>query len=60
VHRVIDIQQEKGEIRFKTKGDNPVTNPKPDAGDIMPEQVLAKVVFVIPKLGYLSLWWQGR
>jgi signal peptidase I len=69
VHRVVEIWEENGEIWFKTKGD---ANPKPFEfyyeegkkvpGDypIRPRQILGKVVFVIPKLGYPSLWWQGQ
>ncbi len=69
VHRVVEIWEEKGEILFKTKGD---ANAAPSEfyyegsrrvpGDypIRPRQILGKVVFIIPKLGHLSLWWQGR
>ena len=57
VHRVINIRRENGEATFTTKGDR-------NAGieqferSIKPEQIKGKVVFVIPKLGYLGLWWQ--
>lgn len=59
VHRVIEITNVNGEIRFTTKGDN---NPYilQVEKSIMPEQIRGKVVFIIPKLGYLSLWWQGQ
>ena len=60
-HRVVEIWEESGEVRLKTKGD---ANSRSDAaiGDypIKPSQILGKVVLVIPKLGYISLWFQGQ
>ena len=62
-HRVVDMWEENGEARLMTKGDSK-DNPQPSAaiGDypIKPSQILGKVVFVIPKLGNISLWFQGR
>jgi len=58
VHRVVDIRNENGEVRLTTKGDA-------NSGilsvekSIKSEQIMCKVIFVIPKLGYLSLWFQG-
>jgi len=58
VHRVVDISNENGVARVQTKGDG-------NSGilsvekSIKPEQIRGKVIFVIPKLGYLSLWFQG-
>jgi signal peptidase I len=69
VHRVVEIWEENGEILFKTKGDaNPKSfefyyeGDKKVQGDypIRPRQILGKAIFVISKLGYLSLWWQGQ
>jgi hypothetical protein len=60
VHRVVAITESNGEIYFTTKGDN---NPYVILGieqHIEPAQVRGRVVFVIPKIGYLSLWWQGQ
>jgi len=59
VHRVVAITNSDGEIYFTTKGDN---NPYvlQTEGYIKPAQVRGKIVFVIPKIGYLSLLWQGR
>jgi signal peptidase len=59
VHRVVAINNSDGEIYFTTKGDN---NPYVLQTEIYikPAQVRGKVVFVIPKIGYLSLLWQGR
>ncbi|HDI13064.1 MAG: hypothetical protein DRN83_01365 [Hadesarchaea archaeon] len=58
-HRVVAIWEENGTARITTKG---------DANDgilleersIKPEQILGKVVFVIPKIGYISLWLSGQ
>ncbi len=59
VHRVVSITNVGGEIRFTTKGD---ANPGilPVERSIKPEQIIGEVVFIIPKLGHLSLWWQGE
>jgi hypothetical protein len=68
-HRVVEIWGENGEVRLKTKGDANLqsydyfyeVNGRV-SGDypISPNQILAKVVFVIPKLGYIPLWFQGK
>jgi len=58
VHRVVDIRNENGGARLATKGDG-------NRGlltvemSIKPEQIRGKVGFVIPELGWLSLWFQG-
>jgi signal peptidase I len=69
VHRVVAIWEENGDARFMLKGDH---NPEPHEyyyedgtmvlGDypIYPQQIKGKVIFVIPKLGYISLWFQGN
>lgn len=59
VHRVVAINNSDGGIYFTTKGDN---NPSilPLESYIEPAQIRGRVVFVIPKIGYLSLWWQGQ
>lgn len=71
-HRVVEMWEENGALVLKTKGDNPRTNPisyeyfyeggRRVQGDypIRPERILGKVIFVIPKLGYISLWFSGR
>lgn len=56
VHRVVDIRNEDGEARLTTKGDR---NKSPDTSLVRPEQIIGKVIFVIPELGHLSLWYQG-
>jgi len=57
VHRVVDIMNEDGEARLMTKGDH---NNSPDTSLVRPEQIIGKVIFVIPELGHLSLWYQGE
>jgi len=59
VHRVVAINNSDGEVYFTTKGDH---NSDPLSFDqhIKAEQILGRVVFVIPKIGYLSLWWRGQ
>jgi len=68
-HRVAEIWEENGEVRLRTKGDVSsvsyeyfVEGGRMVSGDypISPRQILGKVVFVIPKLGYISLWFQGK
>ncbi|MCD6247847.1 MAG: signal peptidase I [Hadesarchaea archaeon] len=52
VHRVVQIENLDGEIFFTTKGDNPRILA---TEEVSFDNVIGKVVFVIPKLGYLSL-----
>jgi len=57
VHRVVDIENNNGQVRFRTKGDH---NPNIDPWKVSFEEVKGKVIFWIPKLGYLSLWIRGE
>ena len=68
-HRVVEIWEENGEVRLKTKGDANSQSyeyfyeeGRRVSGDypISPNQILGKVVFVIPKLGIIPLWFQGK
>jgi signal peptidase len=53
VHRVIEIHGDPGQADyFITKGDN---NSAPDVDPVTPEQVIGKVVFTVPKVGYVSI-----
>ena len=53
VHRVHEIQtKENGEILFITQGD---ANNEPDFEPVKPEQIQGKVVFNIPKIGWIPL-----
>lgn len=49
-HRVINISNQDGQSAFYTKGD---ANENPDLNQVDAENVIGKVVFVIPLLGYL-------
>lgn len=49
-HRVAEINQENGMTKISTKGD---ANRSEDFDNITYDRILGKVVFVIPKLGYL-------
>lgn len=48
-HRIVDIKEDKGEVFFTTKGD---ANNAPDMESRPAGNVLGKVVFSIPYLGY--------
>jgi signal peptidase I len=63
IHRVISIKNEpNGTVLYEMKGDN---NFELDPELISSEQIISKVVkinnnyLVIPKVGYISLWFQG-
>lgn len=55
-HRVIAVQEEDGGRYFITKGD---ASGEPDGGLLAEKNVHGKVVMVVPKLGYLTLWLRG-
>jgi len=66
VHRVIQKEQNpNGTISYITKGDNNFTNPGPDPV-VYPDQLRYKVItinknpIIIPKIGYISLLFQGK
>ncbi len=50
-HRVTECTEENGEVSYKTKGD---ANETEDAGLVSYQNVVGKVHFSIPYLGYLS------
>ncbi|MGZ7108799.1 MAG: signal peptidase I [Methanobacterium sp.] len=63
IHRVIKIgKDQSGSTVMITKGDN---NPSPDPALVYSDQIISKVVsingspFVIPKIGYVTLWIRG-
>lgn len=67
IHRIIvKGTTPDGKLYYQTKGDN---NPTPDPTIVYPQQVDAKVIsfgqnpgqipFVIPKIGYITLWIRG-
>ncbi len=52
-HRIIDIlKDDKKGISFKTKGDN---NSGPDKEQVKPEDVMGKIVYTVPKIGWPTL-----
>ena len=60
VHRVVALApypKSSGGVGYRTKGD---ANPNPDGWVVPPDAVRGRVVFRIPRLGYLSLWLDGR
>ena len=54
-HRIIEIQEGEGHLRFRTKGDN---NDVEDAGYVLDDDIIGKPVFTIPFLGYLITYIQ--
>lgn len=52
VHRVKEIQNEGGQISFITRGDNNNVDDEP----VSTEMCEGKVIFTIPKIGYISIW----
>jgi signal peptidase len=53
LHRVVEIREEGGSSLFITKGDD---NPIPDTDPVLPAQIKGKLIFTIPKLGWLSIY----
>jgi signal peptidase len=52
VHRVVDIEESGGETVFITQGD---ANGEPDANSVLPDNVVGKAVFDIPKIGWAAI-----
>lgn len=53
VHRVIDVEGSGNQESFIFKGD---ANQSPDINPVAPQAIEGRVVFVIPKLGWVSLY----
>lgn len=53
IHRVIEIYKSDGSFLFITKGD---ANDNPDSDPIVPDQIMGKVQFTIPKLGWVPIY----
>ena len=53
LHRVVDIHQTEGSRLFVTKGDD---NPISDANPVFPAQIRGKLIFTIPKLGWIPIY----
>jgi len=52
VHRVYDIVENDDSILFITKGDD---NDEPDREPVLPGHIIGKVVFNLPKIGWVSI-----
>ena len=52
IHRVINIYDNEGMNVFITKGD---ANENPDREPVIPQQIQGKVIFTIPKLGWIPI-----
>jgi len=52
IHRVVAIQGSGDSRQFITKGD---ANNIPDASPVSPEQVRGKLIFAVPKIGWVTL-----
>ena len=52
MHRVIEIQETGGAKSFITKGDD---NDAPDIDPVIPGNVIGKVVFTVPKIGWAAI-----
>jgi len=52
IHRVIDIEESGESRQFITKGD---ANDNPDSDLVSPAQVKGKVMFAVPKVGWVTL-----
>lgn len=53
IHRIINIEDEKGSLIFTTQGDN---NNAPDIKKVEQNQIIGIVKFKIPYVGYPSVW----
>lgn len=57
VHRVYNITINEDDVKlFITKGD---ANDNPDLDPVLPEQIMGKAVFTIPKLGWIPITLRG-
>ena len=52
-HRVVNVIQENGSVKYQTKGDN---NNAPDMDLVDPSQIQGVYVFHIKYIGYPSVW----
>ncbi|MCL2859959.1 MAG: signal peptidase I [Oscillospiraceae bacterium] len=53
VHRVVEIQRKSDGLYFITKGDNNLVN---DPAPVFQNQIVGKVIFRIPLVGYPAVW----
>ncbi len=56
VHRVVAVERKNGHYYFVTKGDNNIgPDPWSPISEVYGDRILGKVIFVIPKVGYLAM-----
>ncbi len=55
LHRIVEIQQVGAMRQFITKGD---ANPISDTDPVQPSQIRGKLVFIVPKLGWVSIYFK--
>jgi len=56
-HRVIEIKESRKKERyFITKGD---ANASADVEPVYPEQVIGRVIYVVPRAGWITIWLRG-
>lgn len=56
-HRIIDIIEEKKQIKYRTKGDN---NSVWDSDLVTIEEIKGRIIYVVPKIGWPTLLIKGR
>lgn len=56
-HRIMDVHREGGQIYFTTKGDANQTN---DQFPVFPENIVGRLVFTVPHVGYLMNFSQTK
>ena len=56
-HRIIDVNNTKGQTVFTTKGD---ANPDSDSEEVSGPQIIGKVSLTLPKVGYLIAFAKTR
>lgn len=54
-HRIIEVVEENGSLAFRTKGD---ANDHADSGLVTPGDIVGKVLFSIPLMGYIVTYIQ--
>lgn len=55
-HRIVDVKRADGDLRFETKGD---ANEEADSAIVRADQVVGRVSFTLPLLGYLLAFAQS-
>jgi signal peptidase len=49
-HRIVDIRAQDGKYVYRVKGD---ANPTPDVNEVLQSEVIGKVIFTVPYVGFL-------